>query len=205
VAAGCSLPFFGEAKNNETACAKVMRASAAKYWPQGQCALTGKADMVTTMETRIKPRSGEKGPTYFNYLASFAAELFAMSLILWDGVPIFRNLVNFRRGATFKDDVILLIAALIIQVTYWLTLKREPPFALPKWPFLGHVLLFLSRLNFIFVSAVFSFVVYRYWDVFEVSPYRFSLMIFILFSVFCFSRHLEMLGMLMNTGHRFLR
>lgn len=147
-------------------------------------------------------RSVAANSTLFGYVVSFAAELIAMSLILWDGVPIFRGLINFRQGATLRDDIILLSAALAIQITYWRTLRRLPPFALPRWPFLGHIILFLSRLSFIFVSAVFSFVVYRYWDVFKVSPYRFSLMIFVLFSVFCFSRHLEMIGTLANAGHK---
>lgn len=154
------------------------------------------------MGVRSEKRSAGGHARTVKYLVPFSAELFAMSLILWDGVPIFRGLVNFRQGATVRDDLVLFCAALVIQITYWLVLRRKPPFALPEWPFIGHIILFLSRLSFIFVSTVFSFVVYRYWDVFEVSPYRFSLMIFILFSVFCFSRHLEMIGTLVNTGHK---
>ena len=143
-----------------------------------------------------------EGTTSFRYAVSFAAEIFAMSLILWNGVPIFRSIVNFRRGTTLRDDAFLFPAPLIIKFTYWHTLRRAPPFPLPEQPFIGHVILFLSRLSFIFVSAVFSFAVYRYWDVLEVSPYRFSLMVYILFSVFCFSRHLEMIGTLLNSGHK---
>lgn len=154
---------------------------------------------------RTKAIPAKEGTTSLRYGVSFAAELFAMSLILWDGVPIFRSLVNFRGGATLRDDAILVFATLIIQFTYWHTLRRAPPFRLPEQPVIGHIILFLSRLSFIFVSAVFSFVVYRYWDIFEVSPYRFSLMIFILFSVFCFSRHLEMIGTLLNSGHKLHR
>lgn len=136
------------------------------------------------------------------YLACFAAELLGIGLILWDGVPILRNLIGFRGGANAYDDVILLTAAAFIQITYWFNLRHKPPFALPAWPLVGHITLFLSRLCFIFASSFFSFAVYRYWDVFEVTASRFSLLMFILFSVFCFSRHLEMLGMLMNTGHK---
>lgn len=152
------------------------------------------------MQTKRIP--AKESTTPLGYLVFFAAELFAMSLILWDGVPIFRGIVNFRHSATLRDDVILFFAALTIQITYWHTLRRAPPFPLPKWQFAGHIILFLSRLSFIFVSAVFSFAVYRYWDTFEFSPYRFLLMILILFAVFCFSRHLEAIGSLLNTGHK---
>ena len=151
---------------------------------------------------RTKRIPAKEGATPLGYMLFFAAELLAMGLILWDGVPIFRGIVNFRRSATLSDDVILFLAALIIQITYWHTLRRDPPFPLPEWQFAGHIILFLSRLSFIFVSAVFSFVVYRYWGIFEFSLHRFVLMILILFAVFCFSRHLEAIGSLMNTGHK---
>jgi hypothetical protein len=123
-------------------------------------------------------------------------------LILWDGIPIFRKLVQFQRVSTVNDEIIWLTAIALIQFAYWKCLRHDPPFDIPRRPFLAHIILFVSRLIFIFVSGVFSFVVYRYSDRFDLTFARSSLVIAIMFSVFCFSRYLEKIGGLMQTGYR---
>ena len=125
-----------------------------------------------------------------------------MVLIMWDGVPLFRHLIRFERIATPVDANIMWIAVILIQATYWAYLRHDPPFDLPRQQFIGHVFLLLSRLIFIFASGVFSLVVYRYPEMFEFSFFKTSMLIAVLFSVFCFSRHLERIGNLLNAGHK---
>jgi hypothetical protein len=134
------------------------------------------------------------------YSLFFVAEIAGMVLILWIGVPIFRELIRLRQSATFNDEIVLLIAVILIQSSYWKCLRQDPPFEIARRPFEGHVVLFVSRLGFIFASSVFSFVVYRYSDMFELPFVRSCVMMAVLFSVFCFTRHLEKLGGLMLTG-----
>lgn len=136
------------------------------------------------------------------YLVCFAVEIAGMVLILWDGVPIFRSLIRFQQVSSPIDGTILAIGVLCIQLTYWKWLRRNPPFDLPVLPLAGHIVLFVSRLSFIFASSVFSLVVYRASDMFEFTFLRSLLGIMVLFSVFCFSRHIEKLGNLMLSGHR---
>ena|SRR5690349_12711330 len=136
------------------------------------------------------------------YVLCFAIEVAGMVLILWDGVPIFRNIVQFQQAVTRDDETILLIAVLCIQLTYWKWLRREPPFDLPVLPLAGHVVLFIARLSFIFASSVFSFVVYRASNMFEFTFVRSFLGLMVLFSVFCFMRHVEKVGNMMLSGHR---
>jgi hypothetical protein len=129
-------------------------------------------------------------------------EIAGIVLILWDGVPLFRHLIRFERIATPVDANIMLTAIILIQATYWTCLRHDPPFGLPRQQFIGHVFLLLSRLIFIFASGVFSLVVYRYPEMFEFSLYKTSMLIAVLFSVFCFSRHLERIGNLLNAGYK---
>ena len=96
----------------------------------------------------------------------------------------------------------MLIAIILVQFSYWTCLRRDPPFDLPRHQFAGHVMLFVSRLSFIFASGIFSFVVYRNSDLLEFTFIRSSMMMAVLFSVFCFSRHIERIGNLMNAGYR---
>lgn len=124
-----------------------------------------------------------------------------MCLIFWDGVPLFHQLLKFEQSATRIDEAILLIAVILIQFTYWTKLRHKPSFNLKLMPFTAHVILFVSRLNFIFAGAVFSLVVYRNPDMFQFGIVRTGLLATVLFSVFCFTRHLELLGTLMLSGY----
>jgi hypothetical protein len=136
------------------------------------------------------------------YLVAFGLEILGMCLILWIGVPLFRELLEFQQIVTLGDEIVFLVAVLLIQFTYWNRLRHNPPFDLPIRPFPAHHVLIASRLSFIFASAVFSLVVYRYSDKYDFGLIRTPLMAAVLFSVFCFSRHLEKLGLLMLSGYR---
>jgi hypothetical protein len=134
------------------------------------------------------------------YLFFLALEVAGMALILWDGLPIYRHLFVLERVATTEDKAIMLVAVIAIQISYWHTLRHRPPFEFSRRPFLAHVLLFLSRLSFVFASSLFALVAYRYSSMLSLNPLNLALFIAILFSVFCFTRHLEAVGNLMLKG-----
>jgi hypothetical protein len=136
------------------------------------------------------------------YFACSLAETLGIALVLWDGIPLFRHLIRFELTSTQVDQRIMVVAVVLILAPYWVCLRRDPPFDLPQQEFLGHVFLLINRLVFIFASGVFSLVVYRYWDVFNPSFFKTCLMMAVLFAVFCFSRHLERIGNLLNSGYK---
>lgn len=134
------------------------------------------------------------------YLFFFALEVAGMALILWDGLPIYRHLFVLERVATTEDKAIMWLAVIAIQVSYWHALRHRPPFEFSRRPFLAHVLLFLSRLSFVFASSLFALVAYRYSSIISFNFLNVSLFVAVLFSVFCFTRHLEAIGNLMLKG-----
>ena len=141
------------------------------------------------------------GLRLIHYWLFFAAEITGIGLILWNGVPIFRELIHLRQTATFNDQVLWLIAVVLIQFSYWMCLRFDPPFAIAQRPLASHIVLFISRLVFIFAGSVFSLVIYRYSDALELHFFRSFLAMIVLFSIFCFTRHLEKIGGLMLTGY----
>jgi hypothetical protein len=144
----------------------------------------------------------QDGPTLIAYAICFLIEIAGIVLILWDGVPLFRHLIRFEQTGVGVDERIMVAAVIFILTPYWALLRHDPPFDLPRQQFLGHIFLLVNRLVFIFASGVFSLVVYRYWDVFNPSFFKTTIMMVVLFAVFCFSRHLERIGNLLNTGHK---
>jgi len=131
------------------------------------------------------------------YAACLALEVAGMVLILWDGLPIYRHLMTLEQVSTTADIAIMWTAVTAIQFSYWYMLRHDAPFRFPRQVFLAHILLFVSRLGFVFASSLFALVVFRYSDALVFQPSRVLLFIAVLFSVFCFSRYLETIGNLM--------
>jgi hypothetical protein len=136
------------------------------------------------------------------YVSGLTLEVAGMALILWDGLPIYRHLMTLEQVTTTADIAVMWTAVAAIQFSYWYMLRHEAPFRFPRQVFLAHILLFVSRLGFVFASSLFALVVYRYSDAFVAHPSRVLLFVAVLFSVFCFSRHLEAIGALMLKGRQ---
>jgi len=130
---------------------------------------------------------------FFSFL-----QLAGMALILWDALPVYRRLFALERVGPPADEWTLWTAIIVMQFSYWYGVRDMPSIALPRSVFFGHLILFISRLSFIFASSLFALVVYRHPDAFQFEPSKVALFIAVLFSVFCFSRYLEAIGNVMN-------
>src|SRR5271165_1736720 len=82
----------------------------------------------------------------------------------------------------------------IIQVCYWLDQYWFATLRLGYNPFLGHLILFLSRLNFIFAPAVFSAVYLVRFNELDISFWGLLILSIVLFSIFCYTLELERIG-----------
>ncbi|QCI65913.1 hypothetical protein [Phreatobacter stygius] len=94
----------------------------------------------------------------------------------------------------------LAVATLVIQLCYWVRLLRLPAGLAWRSVLIGHVLVFASKLSFIFGGALFSVVFFRHLPEFETLPDAFGLalrgllLIAMLFSLFCYTLELERFG-----------
>ena len=130
------------------------------------------------------------------FAALIAAEAVGAAIILWQGLPIYHYLLD--RGPERRSDLIMRLLAIagitIIQVAYWTAWRWFRRVELPSQVVLGHVLQFVARLNFVFVSGMFAAAyLIRSADM-EFRPSRFLLLTSALFSMFCFTLELERLG-----------
>ncbi|MBS7544314.1 hypothetical protein [Ancylobacter oerskovii] len=91
-------------------------------------------------------------------------------------------------------------AAVVSQVCYWARVLRTPLPITCRHVFLGHLISFAGRLSFIFGTALFSFFFMRHVPAMQLLAFdigflgRVSLLISILFVLFCYSLELERLG-----------
>jgi hypothetical protein len=81
-----------------------------------------------------------------------------------------------------------------LQNACWLDQHWFATLRLGHNPLLGDLILFLSRLNFIFAAAVFSAVYLVRFNELEISVWGFVWLSSVLFSIFCYTLELERLG-----------
>jgi hypothetical protein len=117
-------------------------------------------------------------------------------MILSHLIPLFRRLVTSGLDEKLPPKIIVFAAlgVAIAQVCYWVDQHWFATLRLGYNPLLGHVVLFLSRLNFVFAGAVFSAVCLVRFNELEISILGLVLSSAVLFSIFCYTLELERIG-----------
>lgn len=130
-----------------------------------------------------------------------ALEVIGAGIIVWWGVPFYRELLagNFGRAEP-QFKVWVIVAIFLIQIGYWLRYLHRAKPLLPRRILLGHLSMFLARLNFIFTGGVFSAIYFVRFEQVTFSVSGTGLLFGILFSMFCVTLDLERIGLAFLTG-----
>jgi hypothetical protein len=133
---------------------------------------------------------------YDLYAALLLAQTGGVAVILWHGVPLYRLIIKNPgpEYAELSTFVWAIMAVLAIQTAYWLRMRLIPTISLSPNIILNHILLFLARMSFVFATAFFSTIVFLRLPDISVSVPRIVLLVFVMFSLFCYSLELEQLG-----------
>jgi hypothetical protein len=125
----------------------------------------------------------------------FATESLGALIILWLGVPIYRRLLmgvtDEQAGA--KVFFWASIGVTVIQASYWIRLRCFPPPRFSRQLILGHAIQFLGRLSFVFIGGMFGVVFFTRFQQLEFSVWKVSVLLAVLFSMFCYALDLDRL------------
>ncbi len=122
-------------------------------------------------------------------------ETAGLGIILWQGAPIYRRILAGSVGPASPETLMLgLLGVGLIQVAYWLRRAAISSLKLKPLLFLSHIVLFISRLSFIFGAALFTAIMYYRFPEFEKSIPRLAVLVAVLFSIFCYALELEWLA-----------
>lgn len=125
----------------------------------------------------------------------FAIETVGLLAVLYFWLPLYRRLQAGPGGDRPGAGIVwkALIVAAVMQICYWIRRRIPEAEEEREGVVLGHVLLFLSRLAFVFVGSTFSLFILRFQDT-NTSPFGVGGSIFILFTIFCYVLDLEQLA-----------
>jgi hypothetical protein len=137
------------------------------------------------------------------YLFLLAVQIAGALIFVWKALPAFNQLLrNPGQQLPFLpyDDLTTAGILLVMQIAYWVRLRRVPiPFQRSNL-ILSHLFLFLGRLSFIFGGALFAVVFFRHLPALDddadvmLMAVRAVLLAAALFALFCLTLEVERLG-----------
>ena len=148
---------------------------------------------------RLKPHKVIKITTYWTlFLGQTVGDVTILSRL----IPLLRRLFTSGLDKTSSPKIFIsaAVGVILIQVCYWLDQRWFATLWLSRNPLLGHLVLFLSRLNFIFAGAVFSAVYLTRFNELHLELLGVVLLSTVLFSIFCYSLELERVGKALIEG-----
>jgi hypothetical protein len=132
------------------------------------------------------------------YWILFAIETAGLLGVFAIGLPVYRRLLSGpggeRPGEPFVGMFIPLVVAM--QFCYWSKRRFAAAIRMAHRDLAGHLLLFVSRLTFVFVGSCFSVVFFVRSQDTTGSPHGIAVFLAALFAVFCYVLELERLARL---------
>lgn len=130
------------------------------------------------------------------YFLLWVVQTLGAIIVLVNGVPIYRQLTSDFASHRPQPGILwwAVAAVALIQGTYWLRVRLNPPLPRAAHVFLGHLAYFVARLSFILASSSFAVMFFVRFDQLELPLNRILMLIALLFSMFCWTLELERLA-----------
>jgi len=143
----------------------------------------------------MKNRSNNPGGQWL-YPLLLTLQTIGTVICYWHGLPHYQQVVADNSTYEVRLDILLwsLLAITLIQVGYWVRYRVGPTPPNFTNVVLGHIVIFASRLCFLFAAGVFSFVFIMQKLASQIPVGRYVLTVALLFSLFCYTEELQRLG-----------
>ena len=151
------------------------------------------------MGPRMHPTSEQAAA----YAILLIAQTLLASFLFWTIIPIFLQLISnlgVRQDIDPWTQAAIIAGAVALQCCYWARyhwVAIRVPF---RSAFVGHLVMFASRVSFFFGGALFSVIFFRHVPAFDAFPSvgeamaKWLIVMAILFALFCYALELERFG-----------
>lgn len=135
------------------------------------------------------------------FFALLAVQVGCAQDVFWSGQPIYRKLLHGHRDQTSAEDILRIITVMVLmQAAYWLAYHLRPSLRFGRRHFLGHALVFIGDVSFIFPTTLAAVAFFDKPVDFAVDWWRMLTLAVALFSMFCYKCQLQWLGTALLEG-----
>ena len=95
----------------------------------------------------------------WRYPTLLAAQTAGALVLLWNAVPLYRQVLADPAAHVVRNENLVwgLSSIALLQAGYWISYRIRPTLPRLGNALLGHIILFLARLSFVFATSVFGF------------------------------------------------
>ena len=124
-----------------------------------------------------------------------AAEAAGSQVILWNGLPIYRQLLSQEpEGASSRAFVSATIVVIIMQAAHWAAFRLWPRLRFRRNVVLGHVLVFIGELSLFFINALAVVVLIDRGAELDFVPWKVLVLVALLFAICTYKYQLSSVG-----------
>ena len=130
------------------------------------------------------------------YFFFFTLQTIGAGILFLYAIPLYRQVLADPGGHVVRNERLIwsLSSIGLMQTGYWLRRRFDSPLPRFRNALIGHLILFIGRLSFIFSSAVFGFAFLARRPELQIPFLRYVILILGLFALFCYVLELERLG-----------
>jgi cation transport ATPase len=142
------------------------------------------------------PHTVQKTGGQWLYVALMAIQTTGAVVILWNVLPIYRQIVADASKHAPQPETLVwsAVAVAMIQSAFWLGRRLHPRLPQGRYLLTGQLVLFFARLCFVLATSTFSVVFVTRPHQLTLPPLRVVMLLAVLFSIFCYTQELERLG-----------
>ncbi len=130
------------------------------------------------------------------YFALVAVQTIGVAIILWDGMPIYHEMMRDLSGHQPRPGVMWWLwgGVALILGAYVLRMRLRPPLPKSGHAVAGHIVFFAGRLGFVAATSTFSLVFINHFGELNLPLHRMISLVVLLFAMFCWNLELEHLA-----------
>jgi len=129
------------------------------------------------------------------FWCAIAAQVAGAQIIIWDGRPLYQQLMT---GATNvgspKDYALDFMAIAVMQVGYWFAYRLQPRLRFRRNAVVGHLLCCIGEVSFLFIAALGTVVLLDHWREWQFVSWKAGMLVGMIFAFYCYERQLVGLG-----------
>ena len=137
-----------------------------------------------------------RGAGASRYFFFFAIQTIGAVILFWYAVPLYRQVLADPGGHEVRPERLIwsLSSIALMQAGYWMRHRFNPPLPQFRNALIGHVILFVGSISFVFAGAVFGFAFIMPRPELQIPSSRYLVLTVGLFALFCYVRELARLG-----------
>jgi hypothetical protein len=132
----------------------------------------------------------------WHYAVLFGMQTIGAIILFWNAIPVYQQILADPASHEARPENLVwsLSSVVLMQIGYWTSYRDRPLPTQFRNALLGHLILFVARMSFVFPTSVFGFLFIAQNSAFHIPVFRYVVALLGLFSLYCYTRELERLG-----------